>query len=297
MLTKILILIILFLQQPFSSLKGVDFVSNLQNNNSVSEMQTSSAPTKNSESLGIELTASSALVIDRKTGAFLFEKDPYKKVPIASLTKIMTNLVVLEYKSNLDDVVIIENDLRNIEGADIDLEKGEQIRLRDLVYGSLIASGNDAAIALAEYLSGNIEKFVEEMNKKAKDLNLDNTHFSNPSGLDSNNNYSTAVDLVRLFNYSLNNPVFAEAVQMKEYTAYSLNLNKTHLFRNTNQLLKSFLNIKGGKTGYTDEAGYCLIVLAENDQGNQIISIVLGSKDSFQETKALVDWAFKNYKW
>jgi D-alanyl-D-alanine carboxypeptidase len=251
-------------------------------------------------SLGVEVRAKSAIVIDRKSKEILFEKSGLERRAMASLTKIMTALVFLESKQNLDDNVIIENTYIALEGADIDLGVGEELTLNDLLHGTLVASGNDAASALAEFTSGNLDDFVLQMNKRAVEVGMMNTHFENVSGLDAQGHYSTARDMAKLADIAFENPKFSEVTATKEYGIMEgEEARKT--FRNTNQLLHAdYPNIKGGKTGYTDNAGFCLITMSENDIGNQIITVILGEEENgqqFQDTKALVDWTFKTYKW
>jgi len=241
------------------------------------------------------MTAKSVLVLDRSSGAVLFEKNPYQRLPFASLTKLMTALITLDSGINIDEVMTIPKKIQT-EGTDIDFPVGEKIRLRDLLYATLIASGNDTALLLAEYVASNTEDFVKRMNQKAQDLNLKHTNFQNPTGLDAPDHLSCVYDLALLFNYVLQKEEIYKALGMKEYTSYSLSSDQTFLFENTNKLLESFLNIKAGKTGFTDNAGHCLAVLVEKD-GHEIISVMLGSEDAFQDTKALVSWVFDNYSW
>jgi D-alanyl-D-alanine carboxypeptidase len=257
-------------------------------------------PEKVTESLGVKLNAKAAVVLDRKSGEILYEKAGQEKLPMASLTKLMTALVSLESKINLNDTVIIKSNSVEVEGLDINLEVGEKIKISDLLFGTLIASGNDAAQAIAEYTSGNIEDFVSQMNKKAAELGLYNTHYVGVTGLDVDGHYSSARDSALLADYAFDNPELAPIVEIKEYE-FTTDAGKTHHFKNTNLLLRDdYPKVRGGKTGFTDNAGYCLINLAADEKNNQIITVVLGEKengDQFQDTKALIDWTFKNYKW
>ena len=255
-------------------------------------------PQKISDNQEIKIFAKAALVMDRKSKAVLFEKNAYQKLSQASLTKIMSALIVLESGINLDQMITVSSQAANIEPKDIRLQAGEKMTAKDLLYASLLASANDAVLALAEYVGPGVNKFVEKMNKKAEDLKLRDTHFANPTGLDKEENYSTAYDLARLLDYALENEVLRKILGTKEYTAISSKGQK-HWFKDTNDLLGT-PGILGGKTGFTDKAGWCLAEVAQNKQGNEIISIVLGapSKEArFQETKDLIDWTFRNYKW
>ena len=308
MLIKLLLIpILIFFQASFFNNANLDSSSSEEQILGSSEVDLEtlsidelSAPKKTTDSLGIKTTAESVIILDRTSKSMLFGKNVQERRPIASLTKIMTVLVALEDKINLDDLAMISQRAARVEPKDIKLKEGEQVKIKDLLYASLIASANDAALALAEHVGPGIGKFVKKMNKKAEDLKLQNTHFANSTGLDKEGNYSTVFDLAKLFDYALENENFRDIILTKEYTAISTNTQDTHFFRNTNGLLDSFLNIKGGKTGFTDEAGWCLVEVAENGQGNQVIAVILGSESDemrFQETKALLDWTFRNYEW
>lgn len=306
MINNILLSTIFCLSQVFNLVpSGLENIFNNPSsfkNGSVSGSQEEGTlyPENITGSLGLKLEARSALILDRKSGKVLFEKAGEEKMPMASLTKIMTTLVALENNINLDDPIIINNNFSELEGADVNLNQGEELKVQDLLYGSLVASGNDAASALAFYVSGDLDNFVIQMNKKASDLKLSNTHFSNVSGLDAEGHYSTAFDLAKLTNEAFNSPKFLEATTTKRYEIIPKE-GKSRPFNNTNKLLLAdYPKVKAGKTGYTEEAGFCFIALSEDEKGNQIITVILGEKlngEQFQETKALVDWAFKTYKW
>jgi len=259
-------------------------------------------PHKRTDSLGMELQAKSAIVIDQRSGRVLLEKNSQENLPMASLTKMMTATVVLESGVNLDEAVLIDEEVANLEGADIDLLSGEEVRVVDLLHGLLIASGNDAALALAKKIGGgSTENFVAMMNHKAQAIGLTNTHFVNPSGLDQTNHYSNVRDLALLASYADRQPLFNKIVQIKEYDFSAVNLEKNHHLVNTNKLLRSnYAHIKGGKTGYTEEAGFCLTTFAANAEQHSIVVVVLGDQlngEQFQDTKALVEWVFNNYLW
>ncbi|NQU99923.1 MAG: D-alanyl-D-alanine carboxypeptidase [Parcubacteria group bacterium] len=257
-------------------------------------------PQKINESLGVKLEAKSALVLDRESGEILFSKDSQKEMAMASITKIMTAIVALDSKINLEDTIIIENDFVELEGADIDLTQGENLKVKDLLYGTLIASGNDAASALALHTSGDLKTFIAKMNKKTEELNMENTHFANVSGLDTKGHYSTAEDLAILADYAFKNKKFIEVATTREYDIVPENNDSRHI-RSTNKLLLAdYPKLKAGKTGYTDNAGFCFLGLSDNGKGNQIITVILGEDlngEQFQETKSLIDWTYKTYKW
>ncbi len=280
----------------FTSVTSDDFRAN-ENTEVVAE---ASGPVKKSDSLGMKVTARSAIVIDKQTGKILFSKNEGERFSMASLTKIMTGLVVLESDLNLDDKVVIGEDTINTEGANIELEAGEEIRAMDLLYGSLVPSGNDAALSIAKYTAGDIDTFVSKMNQKAHNLELYNTRYANPTGLDDEDHFSTAADLVKLMDEATDNPTFREVIGVKEYEAHALNSDKVHKFENTNKLFDIYLDIIGGKTGFTDDALFCFSSVASDGEGHEIITVVLGSDlngNQFQDTKALVDWTFRNYSW
>lgn len=258
-------------------------------------------PKKIGESIGVKINAKSAIVIDVKTKKILFEKESDKRLPPASLTKIMTALVALDSNLKLDQSIKISEKSQKMIERTIGLEKNEVVKVKDLIAGSLIASGNDAAQALAEAVSGNdTSKFVDKMNEKAAKLNLVNTHFENPTGLDNENQFSSAYDLAIIFSEAIKNLTFRELIAKKNYEIIAITPEKTHKFETSNHLLKDdYPRVFGGKTGYTDRAGYCLVNLAKDKNNNQIITVILGaslSEQHFQETKALIDWSFKNYK-
>lgn len=225
----------------------------------------------------------------------LFEKNAHAQMSIASITKLMTILIILE-ENDLAETVKVSNNASSTEGSTMFLRAGEEITVENLLYGALINSANDSAVSLAEHNSGSVEKFVEKMNKRAKELGLNNTHFSNPIGLDDSNNYSSAYDIAKLANYLYQNKFIKKSATIKDMEVRSISGNYTHKLESTNDLLDSYLKIHGLKTGKTDAAGLCLVAIAENDSGEEIISVVLGSPARFEESKILIDWTFRAYK-
>jgi serine-type D-Ala-D-Ala carboxypeptidase (penicillin-binding protein 5/6) len=253
-------------------------------------------PSKNPGYISPILDAKGIIVMDRKTGKILFENNAHQRMPIASITKLMTILIILE-ENNLNDIVTISSNAANVEGSQMYLQAGEQISVEKLLNGALIGSANDGALSLAEYNAGTVEAFVEKMNKRALELGLINTKFSNPIGLDSPNNYSSPYDIAKLGNFIYNSEFVQQAANTKEMEVKSESGKFTHKLENTNDLLDSYLGIKGLKTGKTDAAGLCLIGVSENSQENEIITVVLNSPDRFKETKILTDWSFRAYTW
>lgn len=260
----------------------------------------STAPKKINESLGVKLEARSAIILDRGSGQILFAKNADEKMAMASLTKIMTAIVALDSKIDLENTILIKNSYIELEGADIDLRQGEKIKVKDLLYGTLIASGNDAASALAEHTGGNLKNFISKMNDKADKLNLKNTHFAGVSGLDTENHYSTAENLARLGDYAFKNEEFLKVTKTKEYDIVPDDNEVRHYMTTDKLLLVDYPRLIAGKTGYTDNAGFCFLGLSDDGQGNQIITVILGEDqngEQFQESKALIDWAYKTYSW
>ena len=253
-------------------------------------------PTKNPGYISPIIDAKGVISIDRKTGKILYEKKAYTRLPMASITILITILVILEEHDDLSETTIVSSNAANIEGSQMYLITGEKISIEKLIKGTLIHSANDAAIALAEHNAGSVDKFVEKMNKRALELGLINTQYANPTGLDHPENFSSPYDIARLANFVYHNPLVEKNAQIKELTVTSENGKLIHKLENTNDLLDSFLHIKGLKTGRTDAAGLCLVSVAEH-QENDIITVVLNSPDRFRETKILVDWSYRAFTW
>lgn len=238
------------------------------------------------------LSADSILTIDLESQSSLYEKNSMKRVPIASLTKLMTAYIILN-ENDPNAIVTVSENAAKASGSRMGLFSGEQISVRNLLYGLFIVSGNDSSLALAEYNAGSESAFIKKMNDTADKLGLDDTHYANTTGLESNNAYSTARDLSVLSTYLLKDDSVREIVKNSKITVESTNGTKHELI-NTNILLGQ-LGIKGLKTGTTPSAGECLIALAESPDGHEILSIILGSKSRFVDTKILIDWIYKAY--
>lgn len=256
-----------------------------------------SIPIKNPYFIAPIINAKASIGIDLATGTVLYEENSHDRLLIASITKLMTALIVLE-ENNIEDIATISSNAANIGGSVMRLQAGEKISLKNLLYGALIHSANDAAVALAEYNAGTVETFVKKMNAKASQLDLINTHFSNPIGLDDPQNYSSAYDVAKLARNIYQKQFVKSAALIKEIKVTSEDGAFTHKLESTNELLgNEFYKIKGLKTGKTDLAGLCLVVVAENNTGNEILTVVLNSPARFTETKILVDWLFRAYNW
>lgn len=258
----------------------------------------------NQESLGLDISAASALVVDASGGKVLFSKNKEEIRSIASITKLMSVLVILDEGVDFEkEIAIKESDRR--QGGRIYLGKGEVASVLDLINLVLIASDNSSAISLVRGAGFQEEEFVALMNKKAGELGMENTSFSDPTGLDAGN-VSTAEDLTKLAKVIFAREEIAEIATRQEYFFKERRNNLPHRVFSTDSLLNSFLDGNGeftlmaGKTGYLPEAGYCFLSQSKNEAGNKIITVILGSESPsgrFQETKGLVVWTFNNWVW
>ncbi|MCR4324499.1 MAG: D-alanyl-D-alanine carboxypeptidase [Candidatus Curtissbacteria bacterium] len=240
-----------------------------------------------------QISAQSAVIIDAKSGVVLFEKNPHLRLLPASTAKLMTALVALE-KCSPDDVVTVTY----IEQSpnSMGLSQGDKVTIKSLLYGMLVVSGNDAAYALAYSCSNNIGEFVREMNQKALELGMNNTHYTNPAGFDDPAYFSTASDLAKLAKVSVSNPLIAKIVATKSTVVTDLTGNKTYFLQSTNELLEEVEGVIGVKTGQTEGSKEILLSQTARN-GNTIITVILKSESRFVESKALIEWAFKNHYW
>lgn len=236
-----------------------------------------------------QMTAASAIVIEAKTGHVLYERDADKQMYPASTTKMMTLITALE-SNDLDEIVTVSDRASGAEGSTLWLEIGEKIPLGDLLYGMMMISGNDAAIAIAEHVDGSVAAFADHMTRRAHELGATGTNFVNANGLPDANHYTTAHDLAKMaaYGYTLDN--FADIVGAKE-EIFPWVHDPTHLLRNENQMLWLYEGGNGVKTGYTDAAGRCL-VSAANRNGVQLIAVVLDSLYIWNDSIALLDYGF-----
>ena len=249
----------------------------------------------NSDSIQMPTINSRAyVVIDRKSNTILVGKNENQKKKMASTTKIMTALVVIEH-TDLSDMVEISKKAANTGGSRLGLKTGDKITVSDLLYGLMMRSGNDAAVALAEHVAGSITDFANLMNEKAKNLGLSSTHFVTPHGLDEDEHYTTAYELALLSNYAMNNEIFAKIVGTKNYTitinGYPKNLT------NTNELLGVLNGVYGIKTGFTNGANRCLVTCCKRGDMD-IICVVLGADTKKYRTTdsiKLIEYVFNNF--
>ena len=241
-----------------------------------------------------DINSRAAVVIERDSKTIIYDKKSDQKRAMASTTKIMTAIVVLE-KSKLEDVVEVSKKAGGTGGSRLGLKAGDKITVHDLLYGLMLCSGNDAAIALSEHVGGTVEGFATMMNAKAEELKLGNTHFVLPHGLDMPEHYTTAYELAIMADYGLNNEKFAEIVNTKQYTV-SINGNAKTI-QNTNELLGNLDGVMGVKTGFTNNAGRCLVTYTKRGE-REFISVVLGADTKKFRTKdsiKIIEYAFANY--
>lgn len=235
------------------------------------------------------------VVIDRNSNKILCQKNATIQKKMASTTKIMTATIILE-NCNLSETIEISKKAANTGGSRLGLKTGDKITIIDLLYGLMLRSGNDCAVALAEYAGGSISGFAELMNKKANELGLKNTHFETPHGLDSDEHYTTAYELALLTNYALNNKKFASIVATKTYT---ININGyPRTISNTNELLGNFDGVYGVKTGFTNGANRCLVTACKR-KNLDIICVVLGAdtkKFRTSDSIKLINYVFENFE-
>lgn len=238
-------------------------------------------------------SSESSIIMEEKTGRVLYEKNSQRKMLIASTTKIMTAIIVIE-NAKLTEIVKVGKEILKMYGTNIYLDVGEEISIEDLLYGLILRSGNDAAIALANYIAGSEEKFVQLMNDKAKEIGMNNTIFNNSHGLDDNEkNYSTAYDMALLSVYANKNSTYKKISNTKTFTAKSN--NKTYLWYNRNKLLQQYEYCTGGKNGYTPNAGKTLVSTATKD--SLILTIItLNDSDCYRTHKSLYEKYFNKYK-
>lgn len=250
-------------------------------------------PEKSLSFTEISSNAGGAMFSDNTSGEILFEINAHKKLPMASITKLMTALITVEY-TNPDDVVTVNSlpvqPLDTIMGLSV----GDKLTVKELLHGLLIESGADASLALSGHIAGNDQKFAALMNERASKLGLTETQFTNSIGHDESGHYSTPADLTKLARVALTNPIIAEIVAKKSYVATGVTGKKYYL-SNTNLLLDN-QNYKGIKTGTTFAAGQCLLSLYD-DGTRRIIGVLLGSPSRFTETSGIIEWTKRSFTW
>lgn len=241
-----------------------------------------------------EVNAISAVLMDMQTGDVLYAKNPNLKRPPASTTKIVTGLLALE-DGEPNRIVKVSPEAAKAEGSSVWLQPGEEQRLQDLVYGLMLGSGNDAARAIAEGIAGSEKDFARRMTEKARQLGATNTRFQNASGLPDEQHYTTAYDLALLTRYAMNNKKFAEIVQTKAFNLPGNTLQKERRIFNHNKLLWRYQFADGVKTGYTREAGKCLVASA-NKNGRRLVAVVFHSKTMYEDCKNMMEFGFEQFR-
>lgn len=242
----------------------------------------------------ISVSAKSAVVICMDTDEILYSKSATQKMPMASTTKIMTALLLAE-QPDLSKKVKVTKQMVTVEGSSMGLLPGDTVSYRDLLYGMLLASGNDAANTTAYVLGGGIEGFAKMMNEKAKELELNNTSFVTPSGLDDKNHYTTAYDLARLASVALKNTAFYTACSSKQAILYYGNPPYRRTLTNHNKLLGNYDGLIGVKTGFTKKSGRCLVTAAETD-GKKVVAVTLNAPDDWNDHRTLLDYGLSKVK-
>lgn len=236
----------------------------------------------------ISVSAQYACALDAQTGRIIYEKNAHDRHSMASTTKIMTALVAIE-NGNLSDVVTVGKNAAGTEGTSLYLKAGDQVTLEDLLYGLMLQSGNDAAIAIAEHIGGSVEKFATLMTSRAKNIGAKNTSFKNPNGLDEEGHYTTAYDLALITREALKNETFAKIVATKSKAIR----DGAQTVTNHNKMLNLYEGCVGVKTGYTKKTGRCLVSSAIRD-GKQVIAVTLNAPDDWNDHTAMLNYAFAN---
>lgn len=240
----------------------------------------------------IETSATSAILMDTDNNIIIYEKNIHNVRSVASISKIMTAVLAVE-SGKMDDKIVVDDVISSAYGSAVYIQRGEELTLRDLVYGLMLRSGNDAALVIAKYVGGNVDHFVEMMNNKASEIGMKNTTFNNPHGLDADKgNYSTAYDMAILTSYAMKLEEYRKITGTKSYT---LKTNKnTYVWKNKNKLLRLYKCTTGGKTGFTDIARRTLVTTASKD-GINLVAVTLNDGNDFNDHMDLFDYGFNNY--
>lgn len=270
-------------------------------------------PVRKNNSSDLYLWAGSSVAIDVDSGTVLHYDDGRKKVQIASLTKMMTSILIVENVDDLNEEVVIKKEALNLPGTVVGcptsvfcnasrMHVGEKVKAIDLMKATLMNSANDAATALGIHVAGSPEKFVEMMNEKAKTLGLKDTHFCTPSGLEIDGKedqcYSTAYDIARIAAYSMQYDVIWDIMRVADGTFYSTDGKCEHLLKNTDLLLNTLPDCMGGKTGFTPMAGKSLMLgITDETKKHRVVAVVLNDENRWEDMKILTSWIFENYKW
>ncbi|GHU72758.1 serine-type D-Ala-D-Ala carboxypeptidase [Clostridia bacterium] len=239
-------------------------------------------------------SAKAACVLEVSTGRVLFSWNADEKMPMASTTKVMTALLALE-RTDMSDIVTASRNAYGVPGTSIYLQIGEQLTMHDMLLGLMLASGNDAAVAIAEHIGGSVEGFLELMNLRAAEIGAFNTHFNSPNGLPIDDHYTTAYDFARIARMAMRLPAFREIVSTQRATIPWMDHDYDRILNNKNRLLSGYAGATGIKTGFTNAAGRCL-VFGANRNGMEIVGVVLNCSDWFDEAERLMDQSFDQYR-
>lgn len=242
----------------------------------------------------LSLSAKYACLIDAQTGQVLFEKNGYTEHSMASTTKIMTALLAIE-NSTPQEIVTVSANAAGTEGSSLYLKSGEKIAMGDLLYGLMLESGNDAAVAIAEHIGKSTDDFAQMMTKRAHEIGARQTAFKNPNGLDAEGHHTTAYDLALITRHAMKNPVFAEIVATKRKTTDGASGSTIRSFYNHNKLLSLYTGCTGVKTGFTKKTGRCLVSSATRDHVS-LICVTLNAPDDWNDHKRLLDYGFSVQK-
>lgn len=241
---------------------------------------------------GICVSAKSAALYQPDTGRFAFTKNSKRRMPMASTTKIMTALVAIENISSLDEAVEVDESSIGTEGSSAYLKSGDVVTVEELLYALLLQSANDAAVALAVHIGGSVDAFADMMNERAEKMGLSDTHFANPHGLDADGHYTTAEDLAKIAAEAIDNETIYSIVSTYKKTLINDERRRTYV--NHNKLLNLYDGAIGVKTGFTDEAGRCLVGAAERD-GVRLISVTLDAPSDWQDHEKMLDFGFDRF--
>lgn len=293
-LLKIFLLTLMLIYSLTPCILADDNNEILDDNSTINSQIVETLETSSPETNLPDINSRAAVVIDRATNTILYGKKETEHRKMASTTKIMTCLLVIE-NCDLSETIEVSKKSAGTGGSRLGLKTGDKITINDLLYGLMLCSGNDTAVALAEHIGGSIEGFAEIMNNRAKELGLENTHFVTPHGLDADEHYTTAYELAKLTNYALNNEIFAKIVGTKTYTVTINGYPKT--ISNTNELLGNLNGVYGVKTGFTNGANKCLVTACKRNNLD-IICVVLGAdtkKFRTQDSIKLIEYSFKTF--
>ncbi|MFZ4452220.1 D-alanyl-D-alanine carboxypeptidase family protein [Salibacterium aidingense] len=244
---------------------------------------------------GVETSANAAILMDQDSGRVLFDKNPHEKRKIASITKIMTAVLAME-SGKWEENVEVSQKAAGVEGSSLFLKPGEHITLQDLTTGLMLRSGNDAAVAIAEHVGGSMDGFIYMMNEKAEEIGMENSHFTNPHGLDDGDrHYSTAYDMALLMQYAMKNETFRKTTALEKYKAPQEGEKWDRIWQNKNKLLTSLYEYStGGKTGYTKSAGRTLVSTAEKENMG-LIAVTLDAPSDWEDHISMFNWGFSTF--